>query len=377
MITLELLDHRGQINVAVRGQLSGEISKIVRSHPGMTFSITHRCFYFKFERESLEQLKARLERFTKVVDKIVKKAPPEESFKHIPLPEGYEELLVTMRYSTATRDTYISQLKKFLLYIYPLSLEDIDEGAIQSYLLHLVNERNVSISTQNQAINAIKFYYEQVKKGPRKEYYIERPRKEFKLPTVLSEEEVLAILERTKNVKHRCMLLVIYSAGLRISELLNLRRADLDFHRKQIHVRGAKGKKDRFTLLSEFACQVLQFYMQTHWTKHWLFEGWNEQRYSARSVNNIIKRSAAAAGIQKNVSAHTLRHSFATHLLENGYALRYIQMLLGHESSRTTERYTHMTTKGMAQIESPLDSMLKRLGGGSPLNGGLLPEKNE
>lgn len=377
MITFRLLSHRDQVNIAIDGELKREAYKVVRNHPGVTYSITHNLFYFKYDPTSFEELKQKLKSLTKFTDEVNIAELETRMIEQLNLqaPPGYEELLTTMRYSEATKGTYISQLKRFLLFIHPLTIDETDDHIIHRYLLYLVDKRGVSISTQNQAINAIKFYLEHVKKGERRIYYIERPRPETKLPTVLSEAEVFAIFEQTRNLKHRCLLMVMYSAGLRISELLRLKKVDIDVGRQVIYVRGAKGKKDRVTVLSAFAYQVLQTYLQTHWTKEWLFEGWSGGQYSSRSVNNIVKRAARRAGIEKNVSAHTLRHSFATHLLESGTDLRYIQALLGHESSRTTERYAHVTTKGMNQIMSPLDRMMHKAG--LELGGGqhLLPEK--
>ena len=149
-------------------------------------------------------------------------------------------------------------------------------------------------------------------------------------------------------------------AGLRQGELIGLKWTDIDVDRKMIYVRGAKGMKDRVTVLSDIANQYLQFYREQYDPKHWVFEGPPGVRYSPRSVNSIIKRNAFRAGIEKKVSAHTLRHSFATHLLEGGTDLRYIQALLGHESSRTTERYTHVTKRGFDKLRSPLDNLLPR-----------------
>jgi site-specific recombinase XerD len=240
-------------------------------------------------------------------------------------------------------------------------MTDITDSIVHDYMIYLVRIRKVSLSTQNQAINAIKFYLEHVKKGERKVYYLDRPRNEWKLPVVLSEDEIALLLKHTKNIKHRCLLLLLYSAGLRISELLNLSWNDIDPDRQVIHVRDGKGKKDRITLLSPLAYKQLTDYLQKYRAATWLFEGPGGRPYSNRSVNSIIKRSCALAGITKRVSAHTLRHSFATHLLEHGTDLRYIQSLLGHESSKTTERYTHVTRKGFDQLVSPLNRIAEKL----------------
>jgi site-specific recombinase XerD len=225
-------------------------------------------------------------------------------------------------------------------------------------MLYLVNEKKVSPSTQNQAINAIKFYLEQVMEGERRVYYTERPRKEWKLPVVLSNDEVKTLFFHTDNVKHRAIMFLFYSSGLRMSELLHLKWTDLDPGRKSIYVRCGKGKKDRRTILSPLAYDYLMHYKGIYNTSEWVFEGVRGGRYTARSVNNMIKRNTRRAGIEKNISAHTLRHSFATHMLEGGADLRYIQALLGHESSKTTERYTHITQNGLDKLHSPLDMLM-------------------
>ncbi len=186
---------------------------------------------------------------------------------------------------------------------------------------------------------------------------MDRPRSEKKLPTVLSEQEVGNLLNATENLKHKTILMLCYSAGLRLSELINMKIKDIDSSRMQVRIKQAKGKKDRYSLLSVKLLQVLREYFKKYKPKEWLFEGATGGLYSARSIQLIMHDATLKAGITKKVSVHTLRHSFATHLLENGTDLRYIQSLLGHESSKTTEVYTHITTKGFDQIKSPLDKL--------------------
>ena len=206
-------------------------------------------------------------------------------------------------------------------------------------------------------INSIKFYYERVFGGKRKIYLIERPRKENILPEVLSEEEVTAILKSISNLKHKALIMTIYSGGLRISELINLKVKDIDSNRMQIRIQQSKGKKDRYTLLSKKTLITLRQYFAEYKPKVWLFEGKEGEQYADSSIYQIFKKSLIKANITKKVSIHSLRHSFATHLLENGTDLRYIQSLLGHSSSKTTEIYTHITTKGFDQIKNPLDKL--------------------
>ena len=368
MVLLEALIHREAICIAVRGKYDGRVYAYLRAIPQMVYSSTHRCFYAKFSPALLRQLRNSIDRVDPEVEDrwdAMVRDPKLRAFylrEFVTVPSSFRDHLIKRRYSQSTADNYESQFRAFLGYIHPKSADEFTEKDIHEYQLHLVRERRVSHSSQNQAINAIKFYLEQVKGGERKEYYIERPRQEVKLPTVLSEEEMWALLSRTHYIKHRCMLLLLYSAGLRRSELLRLREHDLDFDRKLIHVRAGKGKKDRVTMLSPYAYESLQDYLVQLKPKFWLFEGLDGRPYSASSLGKIIKRSAEKAGIMKNVTAHTLRHSFATHSLEQGMDLRYIQSLLGHENSKTTERYTQVTIKGFSNLVSPLDRLAARLG---------------
>ncbi len=272
-------------------------------------------------------------------------------------PETYLAKLRELRYSQNTIDSYTYMFREFINYYADKELEDITEEEIVLYLQYLVTERKVSTSYQNQSINAIKFYYERVMGGRRKVYLIERPREEKYLPEVLSQEEVKLLLNATDNLKHKAILMTIYSGGLRVSEAVNLKIKDIDSNRMQIRVSQSKGKKDRYTLLSKKALEILRKYVSEYKPKDWLFEGLGGEEYSRRTITEILRKSVEKTGIKKHVTVHTLRHSFATHLLEAGTDIRYIQSLLGHENTKTTEIYTHITTKGFDQIKSPLDNL--------------------
>jgi len=272
-------------------------------------------------------------------------------------PESYVLKLKELRYSENTIKTYQNAFTEFINYYHKMDIDTIDEPLIIQYLRYLVTERKVSISYQNQAINAIKFYYERVLGGQRKLYFIDRPLEEKKLPIVLSMQEVTSILKATENLKHKPILTVIYSAGLRIGEVVKLKITDIDSGRMQIRINQSKGRKDRYTLLSPKTLTMLREYFKMYTPKNYLFEGQNEDQYSVRSIQAFFSEVIKKANIKKKATVHTLRHSFATHLLENGTDLRYIQSLLGHESSKTTEIYTHITTRGFDQIKSPLDHL--------------------
>lgn len=362
MITLEPFLHRETRCIAIRGKLFGTVYSAVQSFSGRKYSSTHRCFYVVYSKENLLALEALLKQHDNVALKNLSKihtlSIPTALTETIEVPAAYTQKLERMRYSASTQENYGIQFRKFLAHIYPKTVEEIDEKLVREYLLYLVNTKHVSLSTQNQAINAIKFYLEHVLDGERRIYYAERPRKDWKLPVVLSEDEMKHLLQHTANVKHKTILFLLYSGGLRMSELLNLTWSDIDIDRSVIYIRHGKGKKDRITLLSQHTYHYILQYKALYKPLHWIIEGSPGKRYSARSVNNIIKRSGRKAGITKNISAHTLRHSFATHLLESGTDLRYIQILLGHESSVTTERYAHVTKRGFDKLKSPLDNLL-------------------
>ncbi len=274
-----------------------------------------------------------------------------------PCPDSYLLKIKELRYSTNTIKAYASLFEEFINYYPNDDIDQMDERKIIAFCQYLVIDRKVSASHQNQAINAIKFYYEKVLGGKRKLYTLQRPNKERQLPVVLSTEEVSQIFAQLKNLKHRTVLMLIYSAGLRISEAINLKIKDIDSKRMQIRIEQSKGKKDRYTLLSQKMLVLLRKNYTHYKPTNYLFEGQDSPTYSTKSIQLVLKKACEQAGIKKHVTVHTLRHSFATHLLENGTDLRYIQLLLGHESTKTTEIYTHLTTKGFDQIKSPLDDL--------------------
>ncbi len=271
----------------------------------------------------------------------------------------FEDLLIQKRYSINTRKVYCHYFKDFQTYFRNYKLENISTEQINNYILKLIQTKNISVSQQNQRINAIKFYYEKILGGEKQYYELHRPKKEHKLPKVLSKNEVKRIFDVTNNLKHKCILMLIYSAGLRRSELLNLTPEDIDSERMLIHINGAKGKKDRISLLSGNLLQLLRQYYKEYRPNKYLLEGQSGGKYSASSVANILKKAAGKAELRKVVTPHMLRHSFATHLLEQGTDLRYIQELLGHSSSKTTEIYTHVSKKAINNIKNPIDDFFE------------------
>lgn len=340
-----------------------EITKLIRQIPYHTWNGKNKFWSIPDAEKYLIEIKqmAAMQGLQVLYEEEEKTATKISNIKNLPCfkrcPDEYTNKLRELRYSENTLKTYVNSFQEFINYYKEIEPEKIDERMIIDYLRYLVLDRKVSSSYQNQAINAIKFYYEKVLRGDRKIYLIDRPIKEKTLPNVLSEQEVSKIFKVVDNIKHKAILMLAYSAGLRLGELINVKVKDIDSERMQIRIEQGKGKKDRYSLLSPKFLEILRNYYSKYKPKEWLFESTTGGQYSARSIQLIMQDAVKKAGIKKKVSVHTLRHSFATHLLENGTDLRYIQSLLGHGSSKTTEIYTHVTTKGFDQIKSPLDNL--------------------
>lgn len=270
------------------------------------------------------------------------------------------EALVLRGYSPRTRKVYLGHLRRFLQWCGGGTerLPDDPEAQCRAYLLHLVEERRVSRSCHNQVVSALRFLCGEVLALPDVALQVPRPKKEHRLPQVLGRGEVARMLSRARNLKHRALLMLLYSAGLRVGEVVRLRPGDLDAERGLLRVRMGKGRKDRYTLLAHRAREAVDTYLAAFPTEKWLFPGARPGSHlTTRSVQRVVREAAGAAGITKRVTAHTLRHSFATHLLERGTNLRIIQDLLGHQSARTTQVYTHVASSTLESVRSPLDDL--------------------
>ena len=252
------------------------------------------------------------------------------------------EKLMLKRYSPSTMKTYRQGLMLFFYAHREILPQEISEEQIRNYLLNGVKHKKWSEATQNSYVNAIKFYYEKVLGGERRVFDV-RAKAPEKLPGVFSQEEVKRLFEVIDNPKHKLILMLVYAGGLRVSELVNLRKDDILIDRMQLFIKGGKGKKDRYTVFSKKLLTQLNAYLKTYNPAYWLFEGQDYGQYSVRSVQAILRQAVTKSGVNPFATVHTLRHSFATHLLENGTDLRYIQQLLGHSSTKTTEIYTHIT----------------------------------
>ena len=271
---------------------------------------------------------------------------------------AFEDWMRNKRYSESTIKTYRESIGIFFRHLNNKALEEIDNEDFEKFNKEYIIERRYSASFQNQVVNAVKLFFQNRQQRKLDIELIYRPKRATVLPNVLSKEEVKAILDAHSNIKHSMMLSLIYSCGLRRSELLNLKPTDIDSKRKLVIIRQSKGKKDRVVPLSEKILPILRQYYKLYKPAIWLFEGQNKgEQYSAKSLENVFKQALAKAHIKRPATLHWLRHSYATHLLESGTDLRYIQDLLGHKSSKTTEIYTHVSTKSLQKIISPFDTL--------------------
>lgn len=281
--------------------------------------------------------------------------PSKEGIEQI---EKFKQYLRSKRYSESTIVTYSEALKSFFIFYNTKAIAEINNEDIIVYNNNYILKNKLSSSYQNQITNAIKLYFKTIRETKIEVDKIHRPKREKSLPNVLSKAEVKLILNAHSNIKHKMMLSLIYSCGLRCGELLALQPVHIDSNRNIILLKNAKGKKDRITPLSPKILEMLREYYKVYKPITYLFEGQKKGHpYDARSLQLILKQALQKTGITKPVTLHWLRHSFATHLLESGTDLRYIQELLGHNSSKTTEIYTHVSTKSIQQIKSPFDDL--------------------
>ncbi len=270
---------------------------------------------------------------------------------------AYKQKLILKAYSRNTIDSYTSSFIQFLSYFEAHNVEHINKDQIEQFIYHLKSKYSISDQKQNLSINAIKFYYEKVLGKPKEYYEITRPKKSKSLPNVLSKKEVKTLLEHTENLKHRAILATMYGGGLRCSEVIRLRIQDICSEDGYIFIKGSKNKKDRRTVLPHSLLHLLRQYYRKFKPSYWLFEGQEGGQYTASSIQKLFRKQAKQANINPWATPHTLRHSFATHLLENGYSLRQAQASLGHSSVRTTEIYTHVLFINNKSIKSPLDCL--------------------
>ena len=342
------VNHRGRDVVLLTHAYDPALVSVLKDHQGQ-WSQTHKCWY-------VPRSKLLLERLLKALARHKEKDIERDEIKKM------VELLELKGYSRNTIRSYRNAFSLFLDHIYPAVPEGIEKKQIEGFLLFLLRKRKYSETAVHTMINAIKFYLEHVTRKPKEFYDIPRPQRPMQLPKVLSEEEIGRLFNAVRSRKHKAILFLAYSAGLRVSEVVQLRLCDIDSDRMLIFVQRSKGKKDRYVPLSPVVLDVLRAYIGNYRLrpKVYLFEGLIPgQPYSVRSAQKIFQVARKAAGISKEVSFHVLRHSYATHILEKGIDIRYIKELLGHFNIATTERYLHVKREQLITIESPIDALWK------------------
>lgn len=365
-IIVDKVNHKGENRLLLKFEYNKELIDTIRKIPGCYWSKTHNAWHVSDSPESkveLVKLTAKGINIRWADQKSVKEKEVVIAKKVIPTIKTIDEItlfrryLSQRRYSENTIHHYTEGLKVFLQFIGKPTSE-ITNADLERFNHDYVLRHQYSSSFQNQIINAVKLFFRSIHNTRFNVDAVERPRREHKLPNVLSKDEVKQIITSPTNVKHRAMLSLIYACGLRRSELLNLKPSNIDSRRGLLIIKQAKGNKDRIVPISEKTITMLREYYKTYKPTTWLFEGQVKgEQYSEKSLQDVLKQAVEKVNIKKPVTLHWLRHSYATHLLESGTDLRYIQELLGHKSSKTTEIYTHVSTQNIQKLKSPFDDL--------------------
>ncbi len=370
-ITLNPDKHRNKNIVSIQFGYDNEIKSHLKKLETVFWSQTIRSFYTDLSLENIRTVFNHLKTknwsvdYSHLKNEIEKLRIEEKRNSHISYNlsknnkielQKFKKWLLQKRLSENTVNTYLDVTTTYVKFAMKKELDLYATKTVEIFNYNYIFEPNKSISYQNQFISGVKKFFE-FKGFLYGEIHIERPRKERKLPIVLSTDEVKLIFNSVSNLKHKTLLSLLYSAGLRIGEAINLKVTDIDSKRMLIHVKQAKGKKDRYTLLSLAFVKLLRLYYIAYKPTKYLFEGQNREKYSNASAQKILKTAVFKAGIKKRVTLHSLRHSFATHLLEKGTDIRYIQELLGHSSPKTTMIYTHVTETSLKNIKNPFDDL--------------------
>jgi integrase/recombinase XerD len=401
-ITLKPLQHRGAECIGIYFENYTSLNNIIRKQAEAKWSQTKKCWYIPYTQKLYSLLQTALkekailntdalkkyaeERKTQAEPIVVKpatvklqkiatlkKEPVLQNMKpaafiasvnkHV-LP-AMKQQLVLKAYSPSTIKTYLNEMAVFLKVMKQHPADEFGTDRIKKYLQYCFEELKLSENTIHSRLNALKFYYEQVLKKEKFFWEIPRPKKPLLLPKLLNEKELKNLFNALVNKKHKAMLFTAYSAGLRVSEIVNLKIADIDSKRMQIFIARAKGKKDRYVNLSPILLDILRSYIKTYKPKPKIFLFESEQTsdcYPTRTVQQVFTNAKNKAGIKKEVGVHSLRHSFATHLLDKGTDIRYIKDLLGHFDIKTTERYLHVSKQKLVNISSPLDDLMQKEG---------------
>ncbi len=390
IVTLTPLLHRKAECIGIYFNNKAPLKLAIRKISGIKWSQTNACWYLPLSKETVDAitkavckiavieagaLKTYLQK-RKAVTATLQEAGGKTIKQKTPLPttpvyqlnvqnlQAVEALVRQLKlkaYSPSTIRTYRNEFLQLLQLLKAKPVNNLTTAQLKRYMVYAMEKEGISENTAHSRLNALKFYFEQVLGREKFFWEIPRPKKALQLPKVISEEKIIAGLFAVANIKHRTLLLLAYSAGLRVSEAVQLKVTDINSDRMQITISEGKGKKDRVVTLSTSILLLLREYYKLYKPAQWLFEGQNkEEHYSTRSAQLILKEAYKNLALAPNISFHSLRHSYATHLLENGTDITYIQKLLGHNDINTTMRYTHVTNKDIGKIESPLDKIMRK-----------------
>ena len=389
VVPLQIIHHRGSQWILIAGENTMQFTAEIRQIPGRRYSATYKSWLLPPNRQSFNQLTIALKNKANIdatglkagrqvvqnqttspcIENKVSKTqpfPPTGVYRinNEVLPQMLQHLELKS-YSASTIRTYINEMAQFLKAIKCTKAESFTSGRLKDYLQYCHGVLRLSENTIHSRMNALKFYYEQVLKREKLFWEIPRPKKPFLLPKLLNEMEIAKLFNSLTNRKHKSMLFLAYSAGLRVSEIVALKIADIDSTRMQIFVGRAKGKKDRYVNLSPVVLDILRKYIKDYKPRPLVYLFESDQTFTAyptRTVQQIFTNAKHKAGIRKEVGVHSLRHSFATHLLEKGTDIKYIKELLGHFNIKTTERYLHVSKKHLVNIISPFDDLWNKDG---------------
>lgn len=365
-VTCHIINHRKQPRILVRFPHNQDFNNRIKKVPGVQWSQTHKGWHIPDTPENRKKcglaaaLPIPVKEQVPAVQKIKSNQLSENNRQQLKL---FTEKLVLKKYSNSTLKTYCNEFMQLLLLLGNRNAQDLTAEQLKNYMLYCNLKLKLSENTLHSRLNTLKFYYEQVLKKEKFFWEIPRPKKPLQLPKLLNETELAKLFNALTNKKHKAMLFTVYSAGLRLSELVNLKIKDIDSKRMQIFIERAKGKKDRYVNLSPVLLDILRNYIKTYDPKPkvYLFE--SEQTFTAyptRTVQQIFYSAKNKARILKDAGIHSLRHSFATHLLERGTDIKYIKDLLGHFDIKTTERYLHVSRRSLVNIISPLDELMAK-----------------
>ncbi len=337
----------GQKRIALLFDYDKDTIELIKQIEGRKWSASNKFWHIPYQENAIQKLNEQFKGRLKFIEqKKTSEFPPE-----------YLETLKLKDYSEPTIKTYLNNFRLFLKHYPDIEPAEISPDQIREYIIYLVENKKYSVSSQNNAINAIRFYYTKVLGQELEDFYAPRPHKPKSTPKVLNEQEVAAILKNVTDLRDKCMVFLVYSAGLTPSEIIYLKPEDINSSSMKIYISSAKGDKDRNVVLADRLLVLLREYFKKYKPKEWLFESSPGRQYSRRNLQKSFQNAVKKSGISKPATLTILKNSFAVHLIEKGVDIRYIQQMLGHKHSKTTMKYLKVSKRDLKTIKSPLDSL--------------------